>query len=392
MLSNPQIFIWLLLITAAIYWSLPAQLSVIRAWVLILTSVIFIFTVAPYAVLCVFIATVFLVLISRKCVLQQDPSKIVFITIVLLLIAFSVARQMSDDLGLLLSLGLTFSLLRAISLLVNSIRTARSPSFTDALLYMLFFPLYSSGPIEKVDSLTSSQLTNSFDGKVFIQGWMRFAFGLFKVSYVAAVIVAPWVSDLGEQIYRETYDGGLGGALIFSLTSLFFVYLNFSGYSDIAIGAGAIYGLKIRENFNYPFLAKNIIEFWQRWHMSLGAWITSYLYMPLIRNYGKVYTSIFVAFVIIGLWHDYSINYLVWGIGHGLALSLTQKFKRSKKVSQKVVAANDNELSISQLCKKNALSTISCLLTISYVSILSTFANSGSLQNGLLYLRQLLTY
>jgi len=126
--------------------------------------------------------------------------------------------------------------------------------------------------------------------------------------------------------------------------------------------------------------------------MSLGAWITSYLYMPLIRNYGKVYISIFVAFVIIGFWHEYSVNYLVWGVGHGLALSVTQWFKRSRNRAKTSSAKNKGELTTMHLVKNRGLAIVFCVLTISYVSVLSTFANSGDLQNGLVYLGHFLTF
>lgn len=392
MLTNPQVFIWLLLITATIYWVTPARLFRLRAWILIITSSIFIFSVAPYAALGVILTTITIVIVSKCCVGQEDPTKTVFVSIICLLFAFSFARYMSNDLGALITLGLTFSLLRAVALLVNSVRTSTSLTTTDALFFMLFFPLYSSGPIENVDLLNSSQLSNRFSSRIFVRGLMRIAFGLFKVLFIASELVDPWVSSLGDHVYTDVYSGGFIGVLIFSLVSLLFVYLNFSGYSDIAIGSGAVYGLRVRENFNFPFLAKNIIEFWQRWHMSLGAWITSYLYMPLIRNYGKVYISIFVAFVIIGFWHEYSVNYLVWGVGHGLALSVTQWFKRSRNRAKTSSAKNKGELTTMHLVKNRGLAIVFCVLTISYVSVLSTFANSGDLQNGLVYLGHFLTF
>lgn len=381
MLENPQIYFFLLMYASAVFWVVPPHLYRIRAWVLILFSMLFLSSIAPYAVVYIMVVTLLLVGISRIIKFLPKNLFVLFSLIALLVIPLSLVRFYNGfGLGVLLTLGLTFSLLRAI-VLVFLIHKKRKPlKITDSLLYMLFFPTYSIGPIEKQSTLTLKTLKNNahFIPRQFISGLFRLILGFFKVMYLSDLI-APWIKVMEKGVFSTSYEHGVFYILCFSLLKLLVVYINFSGFSDIAIGAGRMFGIRIMENFNSPFLAKNIIDFWQRWHMSLGLWIKNYLYMPLIRNYGRIYSSIFAAFVIIGLWHDYTVNYFVWGIGHGVALALTQLYKR------KQTSFNFFRFKIWRFLSDN----VARVLTIIYVSILSTFANADGWENGVIYIKNI---
>ena len=380
MLNNPQLYIFLLLTACAFFWGTPPTYSKLRAGVLIFFSTIFLFSIAPYSIIGVIGITFYLVALSYMWNASVGSSFILYLSYITLIIAFSLVRLYSGTLGLLMTLGLTFSLLRAVVLIFQSHKKKQPLGVIDSLLYMLFFPTYSIGPIERIGTVSIKSLkTNAaFIPENFIYGIIRLILGIFKVTYVSGLI-SPWIEQMEKLVFLPNYNEGVVYILLYSLIKLLFVYINFSGFSDVAIGSGRMFGIKIMENFNSPFLATNIIDFWQRWHMSLGVWIRNHLYMPLIRNTGKIYRSIFIAFIAVGLWHDYTINYLVWGVGHGAALALTQRYKRSRKTK-----------SIGNIFIVKLSNIITCILTIIYVAILSTFANCGSLEKGLIYLSNLI--
>ncbi len=105
------------------------------------------------------------------------------------------------------------------------------------------------------------------------------------------------------------------GAICYTLQ----IYFDFSGYSDMAIGLGHLFGFKFPENFNYPYISRSITEFWRRWHISLSTWFKEYLYIPLGGNRrGNVYFNLFVVFLVTGLWHGASWNFVIWGLWHGM--------------------------------------------------------------------------
>jgi len=364
------------------FWGTPSKFAKIRAWVLIIFSSIFLFTIAPYATLGVMLLCAFLVGLSKILVLEKfNGSKVFYSFIFLLIVFFSLVRFLEGDLGLFLTLGLTFTLLRAIVLLYYVRKKKVVLTWTNTFLYLLFFPTYSAGPIAKRATITMETISANirFAPIVFTQGVLRLMFGFFKVIYLSSLIT-PSIEQMSKEVYNVDYTNGSLYVLGFCLLKFLNVYINFSGYSDIAIGSGRMLGFKIMENFNSPFLATNIIDFWQRWHMSLGFWIRTYLYMPLIRNFGKIYMSIFVAFLLVGLWHNYTINYFIWGIGHGAALAITQFVKRKGYLDWM-----EKSVSILQLIFKN----LSRVFILTYVSILSVFANSSSFENGLIFMKNL---
>lgn len=390
MLKNPQLFLFCIVLTSAFFWIIPPKLIKLRCWLLILFSIVFLFSIAPYVVVGIILLT--LLIIASSYVKEQtkkQPSFLCFL-LILLIVVFSITRIYSKSSETLVTLGLTFSLLRAIALIFKVVKSNTHLNLTDTFLYMLFFPTYSTGPIERPNKLCVENFKNnaSFNLNNFLIGVIRLVTGIFKITFIVGLII-PWINSLHDFAYTTNHLNQNLKVLLFSILKILLVYVNFSGISDIAIGTGRMFGIKIMENFNSPFLATNILEFWQRWHMSLGDWIKTHLYMPLIRNSGKIYLSIFIAFALVGLWHDYTMNYLVWGIGHGVALALTQWYKRNAKFNKNYNSKNKN--SPFKLILNKSFALVSCILTIVYVSVLSTFANSPSFEDALTYFNNLIT-
>ena len=224
-------------------------------------------------------------------------------------------------------------------------------SWLPMLAGLTFVPAFSAGPIFGSMPFRPEKIA----GKLPIRG---IAEALMKLGWGAAAfyVVAPYLRGLivGKTLVSEIAGTYLGLAAL---------YFDFSGYTLMAIGLAALCGVTLPENFNRPYLATNIREFWQRWHMSLSWFVSTYLYKPFVRQWGKPRLGIFLAFTAVGIWHELSIGYLLWGIGHGAALSLAMK---PPQVWTRMHAAMPRPVSFA----------ISWVLTITWVAALSRIANA----------------
>lgn len=168
-------------------------------------------------------------------------------------------------------------------------------------------------------------------------GFKRFVYGLGK-----KVLLSNVLGLCVDTIYSYDIDMITGtAAWIASLAYIFQIYYDFSGYSDMAIGLGKMFGFTILENFNYPYLSKSIADFWRRWHISIGSWFREYLYIPLGGNRKgtfRTYINLSIVFFLTGLWHGAAFSYVLWGIYHGVfqiieRLGLNKLLKKNKIIA-----------------------------------------------------------
>ena len=218
----------------------------------------------------------------------------------------------------MLPIGISFYTFQAISYLADVYKTevkAQKNIFSLAL-YISFFPQLVAGPIIKYKDI-SEQINHRHEtAEKFCYGVKRFIVGLAK-----KVLIADVVGMIADRVFAQPITGietpiAWLGAVSYALQ----IYYDFSGYSDMAIGLGAMFGFKIRENFNYPYISKSITEFWRRWHISLGSWFKEYLYIPLGGNRKgllKTCLNLFFVFLVTGFWHGAAFNFIVWGIFYG---------------------------------------------------------------------------
>src|SRR3989338_1605290 len=225
-------------------------------------------------------------------------------------------------LSIALPLGLSFHVFQSLSYVIEVYRgkvPAERNYFTYAL-YVMFFPQLVAGPIERPGHLLPQfKAPHHFDRVNVVRGLERMGWGFFK-KLVIANNIAPMVTHLYNQPSLE-------GPQVLLLATLFAyqLYADFSGYSDIAIGAARTLGYNLTENFNRPFASRSITEFWRRWHISLSNWIRDYLYYPLVlggtpHSALRLYASLFFTFVAIGLWHGAAWTYVLFGVLHGTYL------------------------------------------------------------------------
>jgi alginate O-acetyltransferase complex protein AlgI len=226
---------------------------------------------------------------------------------------------------IVLPIGISFFTFEKLTYTIDVYRGVNKPlsSFWDFLLYIMLFPKMIAGPIvrfhEIAGQLTDRRAFDTVDEK--LAGLFRFAVGLGKKVLIANV--------LGAQADRLfSFDpAGLSvaqawlGALAYTLQ----IYFDFSGYSDMALGLGRLMGFQFPENFNSPYVARSITEFWQRWHITLGRWMRDYLYIPLGGNRvhpSRLYVNLWTVFILSGFWHGAAWTFIAWGAYHGLWLVL----------------------------------------------------------------------
>lgn len=213
--------------------------------------------------------------------------------------------------------------------LIHTLRdrqTGRLPNLTlrEYFTYLIFFPSYTAGPIDRAERFVKDYraIGETPDAATTWLGLGRVAAGLLKKFVIADSLALVALSPLIAE--RTTH---FGGAWLVLYAYAFRLYFDFSGYSDIAIGIGRLFGIQLPENFNAPYLKSNITQFWQSWHMSLSTWARFYVFMPLSRmmiRFPRKSLVVLAAQVgtmlVIGLWHGISLNFVIWGIWHGVGL------------------------------------------------------------------------
>jgi alginate O-acetyltransferase complex protein AlgI len=190
----------------------------------------------------------------------------------------------------------------------------------DLALFTLFFPTMVAGPIKRYQNFAPQiDAVRAFEPLIFAAGTYRIAIGLVK-KVVIADSMTPLVAPLSAP--GPLYDQGdyWIGVLAYTIK----IYFDFSGYSDIAIGLASLLGYDILENFDRPYRARNISQFWRRWHISLSSWIRDYLFVPLggSRRPGLTLVNLAVVMAIAGLWHGAAWHFVIWGLWHGFGLAV----------------------------------------------------------------------
>jgi alginate O-acetyltransferase complex protein AlgI len=232
-------------------------------------------------------------------------------------------------------LGISFYTLTQIMYLVDTYQGLNEPdSLFDHATLVSLFPYISSGPLVKARSIVKQLHRYTFAEprlELGARGFYLFTLGLAK-----KMLFADSFAKLADAGFAGPRGYTMAEAWAFSLAYTFQIYFDFSGYSDMAVGSAWMLGIDIPQNFNAPLKARSISEFWQRWHISLSNFITSYLYTPILRAMGKATletsaVAIFIAMGIAGLWHGPAWTYLIFGLMHGAALAINQAWKKNKK-------------------------------------------------------------
>ena len=321
---------------SALFIKLLPDNKVLQNTILIVASLFFIFFASWKCVIIILIAS----LITWLCGIGKSKGwQYIGITV---LIAILVFYKFADakNLNIIIPLGVSFFIFNAISYLTDVAKgETQRENFFKILLYLSFFPRLTSGPLQKAsDFFTQIENERKITKENLSAGIQIYFLGLFK-----KLVFADRLSVFVNEVYAtpNAFSGASIWLAIISYSLL--IYFDFSGYSDMAIGTGKMLGFDLSVNFNMPYLSQNVTEFWRRWHISLSTWIRNYIYIPLGGNRkGKVRQNLnlLIAMTLCGLWHGATINFVLWGFIHGIALLIHKQFLRIKKNTNNTICYN----------------------------------------------------
>ena len=225
-----------------------------------------------------------------------------------------------------LPIGISFYTFQALSYSVDVYRkdVGVQRSYWKFLLYVSMFPQLIAGPIVRYVDVAAQIESRESDPENVFRGVTRFCVGLGK-----KVLLADHVGQVADQLLGGSFTGATTlGIWLGALMYMFQIYFDFSGYSDMAIGLGRIFGFRYMENFKLPYTSKSISEFWRRWHISLSSFFRDYVYIPLGGNRRHVYLNLFIVWALTGLWHGASWNFVLWGLYFFVLLCIERLLKK----------------------------------------------------------------
>jgi len=249
----------------------------------------------------------------------------------LILVAYRAIFQHQGIADQALLLGFAFYILRAIHILLDDyMGRLNRPGWIELVSWLWFLPTLQVGPIHRFQPFQRELQRRRWDSTLFAQGLLRIMWGFFKIivlaNYLVDVKFVYWLNSLDQQgwwfNYLDTLRYGMN------------LYFKFAGYSDIAIGFSLLLGFRVMENFNFPFLARDISDFWRRWHISLSSWCRDYVYLPVFSITRVPAIAAVATMLVLGLWHELSWRYLLWGLWHGIGIAVCQQWQRSHAAVQ----------------------------------------------------------
>lgn len=234
---------------------------------------------------------------------------------------------------IVLPIGISFYTFQTLTYSIDVYRKVHPPleRVWDYVLYIIMFPQLIAGPIVRFNTIADELVDRTSTADDRLLGFVRFCIGLSKKVLIANVLGGAVVSVIGNDptmIVWENINTLIAWYCILAYT--FQLYFDFSGYSDMAIGIGRMLGFHFPENFDNPYVSRSITEFWRRWHITLGAFMREYLYIPLggsrVASQTRIYFNLWFVFLMSGLWHGASWNFVLWGAFHGCFLVVERIF------------------------------------------------------------------
>jgi alginate O-acetyltransferase complex protein AlgI len=271
----------------------------------------------------------------------------------------------------MIPLGISYYTFQCLGYLIRIDRGSEKPEYEFAAFatYLLFFPKFLAGPVERSNHFFP-QLKNLGDPDMnqIKPGLRLFLWGLFK-----KVVIADTLYVAVSKVYENVYQ--FSGLQLFTvlIIATIYIYCDFSGYTDMALGSAKLFGINLLDNFNRPFLSKNVSEFWRRWHISLSSWCNDFIYNPFIikfRRFGNVAitTGIFLTFFIVGIWHGANLTFIILGLLQAIAIVYEFYTKKYR-------------LKFASRFKKSTVNTISRIIVFFYMAFSMVFFFSNTVSD-----------
>ena len=371
-------------------------------WIVLLTaSYIFYFFWKPWFCLVLLFCTLLTWVIAKKiATIEECTSKNLFLTTAIALnltplLFFKYFNFFNDSftaafigeqrgpfiphLDILLPIGISFYSFQAISYCVDVYNKEIEPEYNlgHFALYLAFFPKLISGPIER-GGILLPQLRHEkpFSSRLFLSGIQLFFWGLFK-----KIVIADRLGMYVDMVFNNPQDYWGKTVILAAWLFALQIYCDFSAYTDMAIGCGRIFGIELSRNFNFPYFARSITDFWQRWHITLTSWFRDYVYIPLGGNRVSPWhfaINIMVIFALSGLWHGAAWTFIFWGGLHGLLY-----------LAEKATSSGRNKLRRFLGINKRITATLQIIITFNLVSLTWIFFRADSIEDAFELIRNM---
>ena len=327
-----------LLIVVLLSWILPKKIQMLSSSLMTMLFLIYFDSTSLFLLLFMFLSSYYS---SQKYTFSTKVLLWILLLVSSILIFYKVSILI-DASQYIMPLGVSFYSFRVIHYVFEGYKhKLPEHSMFDYFNYLFFLPTFIVGPINRFQ-----QFHNDLYNRELKRANISWALERILYGYTKIVILGSYLFGIKLLIYMETIQESHSYFYHYLVSIQYWLslYFQFSGYSDIAIGISALMGFKIMENFNYPFFAKNISEFWQRWHISLSKWIKDYVYLPIVALTRKPFLSVLVSLIIFGLWHELSINYIFWGFYHALGITIWHKFQWIKSKNRYIRKFTDSKI------------------------------------------------
>lgn len=360
-----NIFLLLVLLAIAVpaYWAIPERLFYIRHALLVLLSLVMLFMISP---ILPFIPLAYFVFVAGGVAVRRwlgdGGARLyawaAFVPPILYDLRKTPLVGATQNDALFVILGFGFCALRAF-LCVREMVAEKRFQIGASLASLTFFATYLTGPVAGPARFAREAVSLRLRGRDALHGFCRIGLGAALFLLLRPAILS-WAPGLDPQ--------SPVGAWAFVFQKFLALYADFSGYSEVAIGSAKLFGITLPENFRWPLFSRSIHEFWRRWHLSVAILINKYVAMPITRKWGRPSIGIFTAFLAMGVWHAATVNYVIWGLGHGAAL----------------VAANRLREPVARLGLPDSLVAVTgWAFTLAYVAMISAIANAANTSEAL---------
>lgn len=366
--------------TVAFFWLLPAQW---RLHLLVAITASFLGFHSPTSlILLLSLSALTYAIVARSP--EQLPGSWVAVgtTVILIcLLYYKIQSAAEDDITVntLIPLGLAYYSLRLIHFLLEAYK-GRLPrhSAADFVHYCFFLPTIVVGPINRFPEFHRDLRRHHWDFDMLCDGAERILYGYVKLTFLANYLVSNKFAGFINGV--DNGDGAL--ALYLGMVQVGLnLYLQFSGFSDIAIGFSRLLGFKVMENFNWPYLQKNVSDFWRSWHISLTSWCRDYIYTTVFSTTRSPALGALATMIAIGLWHEVSLRYLIWGLYHGAGIAVWQRFQKHKHF-----------LPTPGPRLRRAVDILSILLTVHFIWIGFIIVRQPTLNDAYKYITSMLSF
>jgi len=314
--------------TFSLYWLSPAPL---RPWTLIVLTAIFLALASPLSLAILVLFTLLTWAVARGRRPEAAIVAVVTATFVAVLVVFKLqARGQSIESIInegLIPLGISYYTFRCLHVVFERYRGRFGEmTFREIVGYLFFLPTIVVGPIHRFGDYQRDLHRVRLDPAFLRDGLERILYGYVKIGFLANYLVNGYLGSWQRQLpatsalsaYLYIVQGGLN------------LYLQFSGYADIAIGFALLLGFRVIENFNWPYFQKNLSDYWRNWHISLTSWCRDYVYTTVVSFVRSPAIGALTTLVVIGLWHEISFRFIIWGLYHGIGLVIWQRFQALK--------------------------------------------------------------